>query len=236
MFNPPKSARLFNPPPEDQQQQQEEEEDASTAIASTTTGTSNIFFAARSSATTNLVELAEQSASGYLLAWGPSMTTFTVICQNEECDDTCPELCEVARTAILRGLIWWDGVTGPDDSNFKKAEYEVKNDKDTVEKTGMIFEGYQVTNPAGSPIWSFEVDLSADTDDIPQDDWQRWEITAKQKIEGVDKDIGKLQTDKFELTIIDLPPPPQTPEPSDRPSSSPSGLPSSRSSTRRLQQ
>ena len=83
LFNPPKSARLFNPPPEDQQQQQEEEEDASTAIASTTTGTSNIFFAARSSATTNLVELAEQSASGCLLAWGPSMTTFTVICQND---------------------------------------------------------------------------------------------------------------------------------------------------------
>ena len=109
LFNPPKSAGLFNPPPEDQQQQQQEED---TAITSTTTSTrtSNIFFAARSiDVTTSLVQLAEQSASGYLLAWGPSMTSSTVICQNNECDVTCPEaLCEVPRNPSRLNLVGWD--------------------------------------------------------------------------------------------------------------------------------
>ena len=149
------------------------------------------------------------------------MTSYTVICQNNECDTTCPDAsCLVPRTATLRGLIWWDGVSGPDDPNLKKTEYEVKNGRRSVVKWAMNFE---MTNQFNSSIWSFEFSFLNHTDVLPQDDWQGWQITAKQKIEG-NKATGKLQTEKFELTTIDLP---QTSEPSDRPSSSPSGVPSS---------
>ena len=221
LFNPPKSSRLFNPPPADQQQQQQEVTTAT--VTTTSTRAENIFFAARS-ATTNMLQLAD-SDSGYLLAWGPSMTEYTVICKDDDCDSGCPGSCEVPRTAILRGLIWWIGVDGPTDPNFKKTEYEVKNDRDRVAKGSMNFEG---KNGAGSSIWSFEVDLGSDSSVIPQIEWRNWDITVKQKIEDQDKE--KLQTDRFELTIINeapAPPPPLTPEPSDRPSSSPSREPSS---------
>ena len=227
LFNPPKSSRLFYPPPDDQQQQENEEVTTFATSASTTTSTrtGNIFFAARS-ATTNMVQLAEGSDSGYLLAYGPSMTSYKIICQDGDCDNNCPESCKVPRTAILRGLIWWIGIDGPTDPNLKKTEYEVKNDRDRVAKGSMKFEGNS-QEPFGASIWSFEVDLGSDSDVIPQEDWQNWIITAKQKIE--DEDREKLQTDRFELTIIDEappPPPPLTSEPSDRPSLPPSREPS----------
>ena len=228
LFNPPKSSRLFDPPPDDQQQQENEEVTTFATSASTTTTstrTGNIFFAARS-ATTNMVQLAEGSDSGYLLAYGPSMTNYKIICQDGDCDNNCPESCKVPRTAILRGLIWWIGVVGPTDPNLKKTEYEVKNDRERVAKGSMKFEGNS-QEPFGASIWSFEVDLGSDSDVIPQEDWQNWIITAKQKIE--DEDREKLQTDRFELTIIDEappPPPPLTSEPSDRPSLPPSREPS----------
>ena len=215
LFNPPKSSRLglFN------QQQMDEE-----VAAVTTTRTGNIFFAARS-VTPSLLHLADASSSGYLLAFGPSMTNYNVICTSKDsgCDTMCPDACEVPRTAILRGLIWWNGVTDPDDPNLKKTEYEVKNDKDSVAKSPMTFEG---NNQSGSSIWSFEVDLgsTSNSDVLPQGDWPNWEISVKQKIE--DEDRNKLQTDRFDLITIDEAPPPLTSEPSDRPSSSPSREPS----------
>ena len=129
------------------------------------------------------------------------MTNYNVICRDSGCDTMCPDSCEVPRTAILRGLIWWNGVT--DLGDVKGTEYEVKNDKDRVAKGPMTFEGK--SDSFDSLIWSFEVDLgsTSNSDVLPQEDWPNWEISVKQKIE--DEDKNKLQTDRFDLTTLDQP-------------------------------